>query len=115
MAYLPPSAASSQLGRIQDVLARVQPILSLPFEKLLGAVPRRLPPGGTVLSLGARDPEPYADRLRRLSRSGYAVTHLAFGAEREAHRSAMVAMGIPSLIADLEPDWRGADALVLAA
>ncbi len=56
-AYLPPSAAASQLGRIEDVLARVQPILSLPFERLLGVVPRRLAPGGTVLSLGARDPE----------------------------------------------------------
>jgi uncharacterized protein (DUF58 family) len=114
-AYLPPSAASSQLGRIEDVLARVQPILSLPFERLLGVVPKRLPPGGTVISLGARDPGPYADRLRRLSRSGYAVTHLALGADREAHRSAMVGMGIPSLVADLDPDWRRADALVLAA
>ena len=73
-AYLPPSAAASQLGRIEDVLARVQPILSLPFERLLGVVPRRLAPGGTILSLSAREPEPYADSLRRLSRSGYAVT-----------------------------------------
>ncbi|MGQ0609166.1 MAG: DUF58 domain-containing protein [Chloroflexota bacterium] len=113
-AYLPPSAASSQLGRIEDVLARVQPILSLPFERLLGAVPRRLAPGGTVLSLGARDPEPYADRLRRLSRSGYAVTHLAFGPDRETHRSSMAGRGIPALAAELDPDWRKADALVLA-
>ena len=113
-AYLPPSAATSQLGRIEDVLARVQPILSLPFERLLGAVPRRLAPGGTVLSLGARDPEPYADRLRRLSRSGYAVTHLAFGPDRETHRAEMAARGIPALVAELDPDWRKADALVLA-
>lgn len=113
-AYLPPSAASSQLGRIEDVLARVQPILSLPFERLLGVVPRRLAPGGTVLSLGARDPEPYADRLRRLSRTGYAVTHLAFGPDRETHRSEMRARGIPAHVAELDPDWREADALVLA-
>jgi uncharacterized protein (DUF58 family) len=112
--YLPPTAATSQLGRIEDVLARVQPILSLPFERLLGVVPRRLPPGGTILSLGARDPEPYADRLRRLSRIGYAVTHLAFGPDRDTHRAAMVAGGIPSRVAQLDPDWRDADALVLA-
>lgn len=113
-AYLPPSAAGSQLGRIEDVLARVQPILSLPFERLLGVVPRRLAPGGTVLSLGARDPEPYADRLRRLSRTGYAVTHLAFGPDRETHRSDMRGRGIPAQVARLDPDWREADALVLA-
>ena len=113
-AYLPPSAAASQLGRIEDVLARVQPIVSLPFERLLGVVPRRLAPGGTVLSLGARDPEPYADRLRRLSRTGYAVTHLCFGAEREAHRSGMAALGVQARVAGLDPDWRRADALVVA-
>ena len=113
-AYLPPAAASSQLGRIEDVLARVQPILSLPFERLLGVVPRRLVPGGTVMTLAARDPEPYADRLRRLSRTGYAVTHLALGPDREAHRSQLVALGIPAHVAELEPDWRRADALVVA-
>ncbi len=113
-AYLAPSAASSQLGRIEDVLARVQPILSLPFEKLLGVVPRRLAPGGTILTLAARDPEPYVDRLRRLSRTGYAVTHLAFGTDREAHRSRMARLGIPARVAELEPDWRRADALVVA-
>ena len=113
-AYLPPSAAASQLGRIEDLLARVQPILSLPFERLLGVVPRRLSPGGTVITLGARDPEPYADRLRRLSRTGYAVTHLAFGPDREAHRAIMAGLGIASQVAGLEPEWRRADALVLA-
>jgi hypothetical protein len=77
-------------------------------------VPRRLAPGGTVLTLAARDPEPYADRLRRLSRSGYAVTHLSLGPDREAHRSQMAALGIPAQVAALDPDWRRADALVVA-
>ena len=113
-AYLPPSAAASQLGRIEDVLARVQPIVSLPFERLLGVVPRRLAPGATVVSLGARDPEPYADRLRRLSRTGYAVTHLSFGPDRDAHRASMADAGIAAHVASLDPDWRDADALVLA-
>lgn len=113
-AYLPPSAATSQLGRIEDILARIQPILSLPFERLLGVVPRRLAPGGTVMSLAARDPEPYAERLRRLSRTGYAVTHVALGPEREAHRERMRATGVLAQTAELEPDWREADALVVA-
>jgi uncharacterized protein (DUF58 family) len=113
-AYLPPSAATSQLGRIEDVLARVQPIISLPFERLLGVVPRRLAPGGTVLTLAARDPEPYANRLLRLSRTGYAVTHLALGADREAHRLLLRAIGVPAQTAGLDPNWREADALVMA-
>jgi len=66
------------------------------------------------VSLCARDPEPYADRLRRLSRSGYAVTHLTFGPDREAHRSQMAALGIQARVAELDPNWREADALVLA-
>ena len=113
-AYLSPSAGTSQLGRIEDVLARLQPIVSLPFERLLGVVPRRLAPGGTILTLSARDPEPYVDRLRRLSRTGYAVTHLAFGDEREAHRATMRAVGVNASVAELDRGWRDADALVLA-
>jgi len=113
-AYVPPSAAASQLGRVEDVLARVQPILSLPFERLLSVVPKRLAPGGTIVSMGARDPDPYADRLRRLARSGYAVTHLTFGPDREAHRSQMAALGIQARVAELDPNWKEADALVVA-
>ncbi len=113
-AYVPPSSAASQLGRIEDALARLQPIVSLPFERLLGVVPRRLAPGGTLLTLSARDPEPYADRVLRLARSGYAVTHLAFGDEREAHRASMAGIGVSAQAADLGPGWRDADALVLA-
>lgn len=112
-AYLPPSAATGQLGRIEDVLARVQPILSLPFEQLLAVVPRRLPPGGTVEVLSARDPSPFVDPLRRLSRSGYAVRLLALGDEREAHGRLASAAGLDGGVADLAPSWREADALVL--
>ncbi|MEO5986461.1 MAG: DUF58 domain-containing protein [Candidatus Limnocylindria bacterium] len=113
-AYLPPAAAARQLGRIEDVLARLQPIVSLPFEKLLGVVPRRLSPGGTILTLSARDPQPFAERLRRLSRSGYAVTHLALGPSRATDAAMMRSLGIAARNADLEPGWKDADALVLA-
>jgi uncharacterized protein (DUF58 family) len=113
-AYVPPSSAKGQLGRIEDVLARVQPIVSLPFEQLLGVVPRRLAPGGTLVVLGARDPEPYLPVLRRLARSGYAVRHLAIGDDREAFRAAAAMAGLDAGTADLSPGWREADALVLA-
>ncbi|MGZ8512113.1 MAG: DUF58 domain-containing protein, partial [Candidatus Limnocylindria bacterium] len=70
-AYVPPSRAAGQLGRLEDVLARAQPILSLPFERLLPVIPQRLAPGSTVISLSTRDPQPYVEALRRISRTGY--------------------------------------------
>jgi uncharacterized protein (DUF58 family) len=113
-AYLPASTSSGQLGRIEDLLARVEPIVTLPFERLLEVVPRRLSPGGTLLVLSARDPAPFLDPLRRLSRSGYAVRHLAMGPGRDAHRAAAAAAGVPAETAGLDPDWMHADALTLA-
>ncbi|HUF06640.1 MAG TPA: DUF58 domain-containing protein [Candidatus Binatia bacterium] len=113
-AYLPPSSSPGQLGRIEDLLARVEPIISLPFERLLGVVPRRLAPGGTLIVLGARDPQHYLEPMRRLARSGYAVRHLALGPEGEAHAGTASAAGIDSATAGLAPSWRDADALVLA-
>jgi hypothetical protein len=112
-AYLPPSSATGQLGRIEDLLARVQPIVSLPFEQLLGVVPRRLPPGGTVAVLSARDPSSFVDPLRRLSRSGSAVRFLALGDDREAHGRLVAGAGIEGAVATLSPTWREADALVI--
>lgn len=114
-AYLPPSSAPAQLGRVEDALARVRPIVSLPFERLLAAVPRLLPPGGTLLVLSARDPSDFVEPLRRLSRSGYAVQHVALGEERGAHRAIAASAGVAGATADLSPGWREADALVLAS
>lgn len=114
-AYLPPARAAGQLGRIEDVLARVQPILSLPFERLVAVIPARLAPGATVVTLSARDPEPYVDALRRIGRSGYPLTHVAMGPERAAHRDRAAAAGLPARVAELEPSWHEADALHIAA
>ena len=113
-AYLPPSSSPGQLGRIEDLLARVEPIISLPFERLLAVVPRRLAPGGTLIVLGSRDPQPYLEPMRRLARSGYAVRHRALGPDGEAHAESARAAGIDSGTAGLAPSWRDADALVLA-
>lgn len=111
--YLRPGRAAGQLGRIEDVLARVQPILSLPFERLLPVIPQRLAPGSTVICLSARGPGAYLDQLRRLGRTGYAVTHLALGPDRKAHRDQAAAAGVAASVADLEPSWHEADALLL--
>lgn len=113
-AYVPPTAAPGQLGRIDDVLARVQPIVSLPFETLLDAVPRLFVPGGSVVVLSARDPAPYLDPMRRLRGSGYTVDHVALGPEREAARGTARAAGLRARTGSLDPGWRDAHALVLA-
>lgn len=114
-AFLPPSTASGQLGRVEDTLARVQPIVSLPFERLLTAVPRLLAPGATLVVLSARSPEAFLDPMRRLARSGYAVSHVALGPERREHAARAAEAGIGGRTAELEPGWREADALVLSA
>lgn len=114
-AYLPPSSSPGQLGRIEDVLARVQPIMSLPFERLLTSVPRRLAPGGTLVVLSARAPDELLPPLRRLGRSGYAVRHVAFGDDRHQHRERAAMAGLDARTADLAGGWREADALVLGA
>jgi len=114
-AHLAPSASPGQLGRIEDVLARLQPIVSLPFERLLSAVPRRVAPGGSLVVLGGRDPEPYLEPMRRLGRSGYDVTHVTVGPERDRHARRSAAAGIDARTADLAPSWKDADAIVLSA
>jgi hypothetical protein len=114
-AYVPAGRASGQLGRIEDVLARVQPILSLPFERLLPVIPHRMVSGGTVVSMSARDPEPYLPILRRISRGGYEVTHLAMGSDAAAHRDRAAAAGLTARVGELNPNWREADALIVAA
>lgn len=113
-AYLPPDRSPGQLGRVEDVLARVQPILSLAFDSLLSVVPRRLAPGTTLMTLGARHPDEYAATLRRLDRSGYRVVHLCLGPQAAEARAHLRQVGVTSRIAELDPDWRSADALVVA-
>lgn len=112
--YLAPATASGQLGRIEDALARMQPIIAAPFEALLDAVPRRLPPGGTVITLGARDPLGYADRLRRLGRTGFRTEHVGLGPSADEHCARLRALGLHARAGELSPDWRRADALILA-
>lgn len=114
-AWLQPATGARQLGRIEDSLARVQPILSLPYERLLRTVPRRLSPGSTVVTIGVRSAAAYADPLRRLGRSGYRATHLALGADAAETSRRLADVGVDASAARLDPGWRTADALVLAS
>jgi hypothetical protein len=43
------------------------------------------------------------------------VTHVAVGPDARAHREIAAAAGLTSRVAELEPSWREADALVIAA
>jgi len=112
--YLAPETSRGQLGRIDDALARMRPIIAAPFETLLDAVPRRLRPGGTLVTLGVRDPSAWAGRLRRLQQLGFRTEHVALGASAEEHATLLRKLGLRSWVGQLDPDWRRADALVLA-
>ena len=114
VAYLGPQAAHGQLARTAEFLARIGPISSRPYPQLLTWLTRRFPPGGTVLTLSARDPRAYLAAMQRLARSGYRVEHVALGADGATHAAVVRRHGIPAASATLDPGWEEADALVLA-
>ena len=108
--WVAPASGPGQLARIEDALAQLQPIVTLPFTALLRAVPRLVAPGATILALGARDPLEIVPTLRQLERSGYRVTHIRFG---DRTRDEAGETGIRVRTARLDPSWRTADALVV--
>jgi uncharacterized protein (DUF58 family) len=115
IAYLAPQAAAGQLARVSELLARIGPVSSGPYPALLTWLTRRLPPGGVVLTLSARDPSSYLPVLQRLSASGYGVEHVAVGEDGRAHAEVARRAGLRATSATLDPDWEHADALVLAS
>ena len=56
----------------------------------------------------------YLPALQRLVRSGFAVRHVALGPDAQAATRRIRAAGIVAAQATLAPDWRNADALVVA-
>ncbi len=114
MAYLAPQAAPGQLARVAGLLARTGPLSSGPYAALLTWLTRRVPPGCLVLTLSVRDPRSYLAAMQRLSRIGYLVEHVALGPDAAAHAAAVRRAGIPARSASLDPDWKEADALVVA-
>lgn len=115
LAYLPPRTGQVQMGRIGGILAGMGQNVSAPFSALLAALPRRVPSGATLVTLSVRLPESYLRALQRLRRSGFTVEHVALGECGEVSAQRLRAGGIPASFGRLDPDWRRADALILAA
>jgi hypothetical protein len=75
---------------------------------------RRVPPGATVTVLSARDPRSLLGVLRRLQRSGYAVQLVSAGPDGHRHVVAARRAGLDALSAQVTPNARAAEALLLA-
>jgi uncharacterized protein (DUF58 family) len=113
-AFLAPDAAAGQVTRVGALLARIGPVSSSPYERLLTWLTRRIPPGTTILALTARDPRTWLAAVRRLARSGYGVEIVCMGPDAALHAAAARHLGLRVRVGTLDPDWRTADALVLA-
>jgi uncharacterized protein (DUF58 family) len=111
IAYLPPRAGRSQLGRVTDLLARLGPISSASLGSLLTWLVRRVPAGASLVILTARPPVEVRPVLRRLRASGYPVEVLVLGSQAAASEGVAVARaaGIPASSIALEPSWEAAD------
>jgi len=114
IAWLAPSASVGQVTRVGELLARMGPVSSGPYEQLLTWLTRRLAPGCTVFVLTARDPRRRIGVLRRLTLSGYDVEVIAMGDDGVVQAQALRTAGIRASVARLSPDWKRAHALELA-
>jgi uncharacterized protein (DUF58 family) len=114
IAWLAPSASVGQVTRVGELLARMGPVSSGPYEQLLTWLTRRLAPGCTVFVLTARDPRRRIGVLRRLILSGYDVEVIAMGDNGVVQAQALRTAGIRASVARLSPDWKRAHALELA-
>jgi uncharacterized protein (DUF58 family) len=112
-AYLAPAAGPGQLPQATDLLARLSPFASAPFEALLGSLPARLPPGATVYVLTARDPAPYLRVLRRIQAGGADVRLTCMGAAAALAVQRARTAGLSAGIARVVPDWRAATVVEL--
>lgn len=113
IAWLPPRASRDQAAALNDLLARIGPISSGPLGGLLTWLARRAPSGATVVLLTARDPRAEQPTLRRLVRGGHPVEVVLLGDAGDA-LPGLRAAGVRATRATLTPDWRTADAVVLA-
>jgi uncharacterized protein (DUF58 family) len=113
--FLPPNATGACLGLIGDILARVDAVPAVPFAQILGLASRRIPPGTTVITIGAVDPIDYLPALRQLRRLGFGVLHVAFGGDDSEAVERVRAAGIPARTAELNGPWATSTALELSA
>lgn len=114
VAFLAPSEAPGQLGRILDTLARLSPFPSASFERLAGGLARLLRPGATIVVLTARDAAPLAPTLRRLERLGFRTSVLALGPRAEGSRAGVRSAGIGWHAIELVGGWRTPERLLVA-
>lgn len=113
-AFLAPSASTGQGNRVADLLARIGPVSSSPYEQLLTWLTRRVTPGTTILALTARNPRSWLPVLGRLGASGYDVEVVVMGPDAEAATAIVRRSGMRARRATLRPNWRRARALQLA-
>ncbi|HEY3522836.1 MAG TPA: DUF58 domain-containing protein [Candidatus Limnocylindrales bacterium] len=114
IAFLPPSEAPDQIGRILDTLARLSPFPSASFEQLAANASRYLRPGVPIAVLTARDPQRLAPSLRRLDRRGFRASVLTLGPIAEGGRSGLRRMGIASRSLSVDGGWRSPERVVVA-
>lgn len=114
LAHVPISTAPGQAERVLDMLARLSSHASAPYERLLVMVQRVARPGTTILVLTARDPSPFAARLRQIERAGCKVIVVACGrgAAEDAGRARRA--GFPARSVRLDGPWRTAERLLVA-
>ena len=115
LAFLPPNSAERQSGRVGDLLARISPYPSAPFEYLLGRLARMVRPGTLVVIVSSRDPLAFLPLARRLVRGGFGVIHLAAGPDRVAHARRTRATGLTARTVSLDDDWRTARTIDVAS
>ena len=114
VAWLEPRSGPRQLALIADALGRMGPGASAPLDRVLAAVPRRLPPGTSVVVITGRDPAPILGTLRRLGTAGYDARLILVGPRGAAWAVGARKVGVSAAFATLDPDWRTAEILRLA-
>ncbi len=114
VALLAPAESSEQVPRILDVLARLSPFPSAPFETLLAGLPGILRHGAEIVVLTSRDPAPYLAALRRMRRLGFGVTILALGPRAGIAVASGRAIGLEARTVQLQGTWSDATGVVVA-
>jgi hypothetical protein len=112
--FVAPRPGRDQLARVADILGRLTPIASVPFDDLLAVLPGRLAGGSLIWIVSSRDLAEVARPLRRLRASGFEVRSAAVGPRAAAHAALARRLGVAATAAHLRPDWRTADAVTLA-
>jgi len=113
-AFIAPRQGSDQLTRITDMLGRLSSVASVPFEDVLADLPARMAAGALVCLVSSRDVAAQGVVLRRIRAAGFDLRLVALGPGASAHVARARRLGIESVTARLQPDWRTSDALALA-